>query len=174
MWGLHYLNSSGDKSQDITRFWLDTRANLRREMEDRKRRFDDKTEVRGTLAEAVKKGIGPATFVDVKEGRLTIDTLQQRQAEKELKSVQELMPRVARECYRWLLCPVQETPTDPKPKVEAFALNTSSGSLCSDPNASVRVVLEISAAFPEGVSDSVKRAVSENANSLGLKSADWE
>ena len=30
---LHYLNTSGDKSQDATRFWFDTRANLRREME---------------------------------------------------------------------------------------------------------------------------------------------
>ena len=40
---LHYLNSSGDITQDATRFWFDTRANLRREMEDRKRRFDDKT-----------------------------------------------------------------------------------------------------------------------------------
>lgn len=34
---LHYLNSSGDKAQDATRFWFDTRANLRREMEDRKK-----------------------------------------------------------------------------------------------------------------------------------------
>ena len=31
---LHYLNSAGD------RFWFDTRANLRREMEERKRRFE--------------------------------------------------------------------------------------------------------------------------------------
>ena len=52
---LHYLNSSGDKAQDATRFWFDTRANLRREMEDRKQRFDDKTEVRGKIAEALKK-----------------------------------------------------------------------------------------------------------------------
>ena len=39
---LHYLNSSGDKAQETTRFWFDTRANLRREMEDRKSRLDDK------------------------------------------------------------------------------------------------------------------------------------
>jgi len=46
--------------------------------------------------------------------------------------------------------------------------------LTSDPNATVRVVVEISAEFPEGVQDGVKRAVSENARALGLKSADWE
>jgi hypothetical protein len=46
--------------------------------------------------------------------------------------------------------------------------------LASDPNASVKVVLEISAEFPNGAKDTMKRAVSENANSLGLKSADWE
>ena len=46
--------------------------------------------------------------------------------------------------------------------------------LISDPNASVKVVVEISAEFPDGATDTVKRAVSENSRSLGLKSADWE
>jgi hypothetical protein len=46
--------------------------------------------------------------------------------------------------------------------------------LASDPNASVKVIVEISADFPGGATDTVKRAVSENARSLGLKSADWE
>ncbi|MGJ5036711.1 ATP-binding protein [Bradyrhizobium sp. HKCCYLRH3059] len=209
---LHYLNASGDKSQDATRFWFDTRANLRREMEDRKRRFDDKTEVRGRIAEAVKKAVGSVSFFDgvhtftphadvpddsalrlvvlppeawyskeetrlafdtvlgfitkngpkpryranrliflapdhatlsrladvarvvlawasivddVKEGRLNIDLLQKNQAEKELKSAEDVLPRAVRECYKWLLCPVQHAPTDPKPEIEAFALNTT-------------------------------------------------
>ena len=213
---LHYLNSSGDKAQDATRFWFDTRANLRREMEDRKRRFDDKTEVRGKIAEALKQGAGNATFFDgvhiftphgdvpddsalrlvvfppekwysrdesrlafeaalecmrnngpkprqcwnrllflaadhstlsrlidaarvalawgsivedVKEGRLNIDLLQKKQAEKELQTAEVVLPRAARECYRWLVCPVQETPTDPKPTVEAFTVNTTGGSV---------------------------------------------
>ena len=61
---LHYLNSSGDKAQDNTRFWFDTRANLRREMEDRKRRFDDRNEVRGKIAEVLKKLAGNISFCD--------------------------------------------------------------------------------------------------------------
>lgn len=213
---LHYLNASGDKNQDTTRFWFDTRANLRREMEDRKRRFDDRTEVRGKIAEALKKTVGnsasfdgvhiftshgdvpddtalrlivlppeiwyareenrlvfeavlevigkngakpryrsnrliflapdhgalsrlnDATRValawgsiveDVKEGRLNIDLLQKNQAEKELKSAEDALPRVVRECYKWLLCPMQDTPTDPKPRIETFALNTTGGSV---------------------------------------------
>jgi len=211
---LHYLNTSGDKSQDATRFWFDTRANLRREMEDRKRRFDDKTEVRAKIADALKRVVGNATFVDgvhiftphadvpddtalrlvvlppeswysreetrqafdavlsyvrnngtkpryrsnrllfvaadhstlsrltdaarvalawgsivddVKEGRLNIDLLQKNQAEKEMRTADEVLPRAARECYKWLLCPMQETATDPRPNVEAFALNTTGG-----------------------------------------------
>lgn len=213
---LHYLNSSGDKVQDATRFWFDTRANLRREMEDRKRRFDDTTDVRGKIGEVLKKVVGSATFFDgvhiftphgdvpddsalrlvvlppeqchskefdqpaqqavtdyvrqngpkpryrgnrliflapdmgvlsrlrdaarvalawgsivddVDEGRLNIDLLQQKQAEKEKKTAEEVLPRAARECYKWLLCPVQNSPTDPKPTVEAFALGTGSGSV---------------------------------------------
>ena len=46
--------------------------------------------------------------------------------------------------------------------------------LLQDPNASIKVVVEISAEFPSGAQDSVKRAVSENAKVLGFKSADWE
>jgi uncharacterized protein len=46
--------------------------------------------------------------------------------------------------------------------------------LASDPNASLKVTVEISAEYPDGASDTIKRAVSENARSLGLKSADWE
>jgi predicted AAA+ superfamily ATPase len=216
---LYYLNPSGDKAQDTTRFWFDTRANLRREMEDRKRRFDEKTEVSSKIAAALKRGAGNATFfdgvhiftrngdvpddsalrlvvlppenwysreearlafepalefirnngakpryrgnrliflaadqgtlprlsdaartalawgsivADVKEGRLTIDTLQKKQAEKEYDAAEEALPRVARECYRWLLCPVQETPTDPKPTMEALPLNTGGGSVGSE------------------------------------------
>ncbi|KQU25484.1 hypothetical protein ASG63_20450 [Methylobacterium sp. Leaf94] len=216
---LHYLNASGDKGQDATRFWFDTRANLRREMEDRKRRFDDRTEVRSKIAEVLKKTVGNSTFFDgvhvfvphgdvpddtalrlivlppetwyareehklafeavleiiskngakpryrsnrliflapdhgimsrlndaarvtlawdsiiedVKEGRLNIDLLQKNQAEKELRSTEESLPRIVRECYKWLLCPMQDAATDPKPTVEAFALSTSGGSVSSE------------------------------------------
>jgi hypothetical protein len=46
--------------------------------------------------------------------------------------------------------------------------------LTSDPNGTVRVNIEVSAEFPDGAQDTVKRAASENARSLGLKTADWE
>src|SRR3989442_2161719 len=55
---LHYLNTSGDKAQETTRFWFDIRSNLRREMQDRKRRFDDMTEVRGKIADALNRTVG--------------------------------------------------------------------------------------------------------------------
>ncbi len=216
---LHYLNSSGDKTQDSTRYWFDTRANLRREMEDRKQRFHDGSEVRGKIADAVKRMIGSAPFFDgvhiftshhdvpddsalrlvvltpdqwfsrdesrtavaavvdylknngskpryranrliflaadqaivnrladtartalawqsivddVKDGKLNIDLLQKSQAEKELKSADEVVPRAARECYKWLLCPVQHDPNDPKPTVEPFQLNTAGTSAANE------------------------------------------
>jgi uncharacterized protein len=212
---LHYLNSSGDKTADTTRFWFDTRANLRREMEDRKQRFDLKTEVRKKIEDVVKKlfasvppfdgihvftphsdvpddtalrlvvlppeqsmtkederqatdavldylrshGSQPrhranrliflaadntvlnrlrdATRValawesivdDVDEGRLNIDQNQRKQAEKESLAANAVLPRAARECFKWLLCPVQDDPTETKPTVESFPLNTTSGS----------------------------------------------
>ena len=60
---LHYMNASGDKAQDTTRFWFDTRANLRREMNDRRSRFEE-PQVRAKIAEAVKSGFGPASMFD--------------------------------------------------------------------------------------------------------------
>jgi predicted AAA+ superfamily ATPase len=211
---LHYLNSSGDKAADATRYWFDTRANLRREMEDRKQRFDLKTDVRKKIEEVVKKlfdrvppfdGVHVFTphadvpddsalrlvvlppeqaymkdaphaatdavlehlrshggqprhranrliflaadhavlsrlrdaarvalawtsiVEDVDEGRLNIDQNQLTQARKEARAAGEVLPRAARECYKWLLCPVQDDPTATKPTVEAFPLNTTSG-----------------------------------------------
>jgi hypothetical protein len=60
--------------------------------------------------------------------RLVLDNLQAEQAKQELKGAVELLPRVARECYKWLLCPSQENPTD-KPSVEVAPLNTSGAAL---------------------------------------------
>jgi predicted AAA+ superfamily ATPase len=216
---LHYLNSSGDKALDATRFWFDTRANLRREMEDRKKRFDDKNEVRRKLADVLKKmSAGAAIFggvhiftphtdvpddsalrlvvlapeqffsreeprlasdavleyirsngpkpryrvnrlifvapdhgsltrlrdcirvalawgsivEDVKDGRLNIDQLQKKQAEKELQTAEDVVPRSVRECYKWLLCPSQHSPAETKATVEAFPLNTSGSAFGSE------------------------------------------
>jgi predicted AAA+ superfamily ATPase len=212
---LHYMSSSGDKTQDATRYWFDTRANLRREMEERKKRFEDKNEVRGRMAEVVKKLAAGATFFDgthiftphsdvpddsalrlvvlppeefysreeprlanegvldcvrnngtkpryrgnrllflapdhgalarlrdcirvtlawasivedVEAMRLVLDNLQAQQAKKELKGAEEVLPRVARECFKWLLCPSQENPTG-KASIEAVSLNTSGAAL---------------------------------------------
>ena len=209
---LHYLNSSGDKTLDSTLYWFDTRANLRREMEDRKARFNEKNEVQGKLAEALRKLAGSNTIFDgthtftphadvpddgllrlvflspekfyskqetrlafedvldfirnngpkpryrgnrlvfiaadhasmsrlrdcartvlawnsivedVRDGRLNIDRLQENQAKKELQTAEAVLPRAARECYKWLLCPVMAAPTDRQPTVEVFQLNTS-------------------------------------------------
>ena len=211
---LHYLNSSGDKTSDSTRFWFDTRANLRREMEDRKRRFDDNTDVRKRIEEVAKKlfsnvsmfeGVHVFTahadvpddsalrlvvlpmeasyakdntrlaedyvqtflrshggqprhranrlvFVaadqtvlgrlrdvtrtalawgsivdDVEANRLNIDKAQHTQAKKESAAAAEVVPRAARECFKWLLCPAQDDPTATKATVEVFPFNTSSG-----------------------------------------------
>ena len=46
--------------------------------------------------------------------------------------------------------------------------------LTSDAQANVNVCVEITAEFPNGVSDQIKRAVSENASSLGFKNKTWE
>ncbi len=46
--------------------------------------------------------------------------------------------------------------------------------LAADPNAEVKVSVEIQAHFPNGALDQTKRAVSENAKTLGFNNAEWE
>lgn len=53
---LHYLNHANN------RFWLDTRPNLRREMEERKRRFQDKEDVFPTVRERMQRGFASGAF----------------------------------------------------------------------------------------------------------------
>ena len=66
---------------------------------------------------------------DIKGGRLNIDLLQKKQAEKELDTASDVLPRVVRDCYKWLLAPVQQSPTDAQMTIEAFPLNTSGSTL---------------------------------------------
>ena len=53
---LHYLNYSDN------RFWFDTRPNLRREMEERKRRFQDKEDVFSTIRDRVQRSFASSVF----------------------------------------------------------------------------------------------------------------
>ena len=46
--------------------------------------------------------------------------------------------------------------------------------LAKEPTATVRVSIEITAEFADGASDTIKRAVSANADTLGFKSSVWE
>ena len=211
---LHYLNSNGGRDAENVRYWFDTHANLRREMEDRKRRFDD-TEVRkrieavthklfansscfdgvhvftphadvpddsvlrlvvlspdhwyakearrqaddavhdylknhgtqprhranrllfvapdqttvGRLQDATRAALAWESIVaDVDSGRLNVDQARKRQAQTETKSAVDALPRVARESFKWLLCPVQDDPTASTPTIEVQSLGTNSGS----------------------------------------------
>jgi hypothetical protein len=46
--------------------------------------------------------------------------------------------------------------------------------LVSDPQAELKITVEITADFPNGAADQIKRAVAENAKSLGFKTSTWE
>jgi len=46
--------------------------------------------------------------------------------------------------------------------------------LAADPNAEVKVRIEIEASFANGAQDQTKRSVSENAKTLKFSTAEWE
>jgi hypothetical protein len=257
-----YLNTTGDKAQETTRFWFDTRANLRREMEDRKRRFNDAHDVRPKLAEALRKLTAGATFFegvhiftphadipdeaglrlvclppenffargetrlafdevltftrnngtkpryrgnrliflapdhaalarvndcvrtalawksivdDVEASRLNIDLVQKKQAEKELKTAEEVVPKAARECYRWLLCPSQASSTATQASVEFFPLNTSGAALGTEiERVSLDQELVISTWSPIHLRDRLKELYWKENKSAVTAMAFWE
>jgi uncharacterized protein len=85
------------------------------------------------LRDCVRVVLAWASIVeDAAERRLVLDTLQEDKAKKELQSAEDVLPRVTRECYKWLLCPSQGSATEAKPSVEAFPLNTSGSGLGSE------------------------------------------
>jgi predicted AAA+ superfamily ATPase len=85
------------------------------------------------LRDCVRVALAWASIVDdAADRRLVLDTLQEDKAKKELQSAEDVLPRVTRECYKWLLCPSQNSATETKPSVEAFALNTSGAGLGSE------------------------------------------
>lgn len=182
---LQYINSANN------RYWFDTRPNLRREMEDRKRRFNDHDDVLPLIREKLRfaPGLFKGTHVftqsadvpddwalrlvvlppaasfsvsasggaiacateilqnrgeqprlrqnrliflaaesdsvgrlkdqvrsllawqsivaDVRESRLNLDQLQSKQAQKSLDGATDALNHMVRECYKWLLAPVQ-------------------------------------------------------------------
>jgi predicted AAA+ superfamily ATPase len=53
---LHYLNQAND------RYWFDTRPNLRREMEERKKRFQDREDILPVIRERLQKSLTPGLF----------------------------------------------------------------------------------------------------------------
>ncbi|MBU0551512.1 DUF499 domain-containing protein [Myxococcota bacterium] len=61
---LHYLNVSGDSSLDHARFWFDTRANLRREMEERKARFKFDSDVLPVVRDAISRFVRGSNLFD--------------------------------------------------------------------------------------------------------------
>jgi predicted AAA+ superfamily ATPase len=219
---LHYLNSNSDGagSGANTFYWFDTRANLRREMEDRRGRFRELPDVRAHLETAMKRILGrPFDYVhifaphadvpddgelrfvvlppseryekpiqegrgkrpeadldkasqaaltalrwngtrprthgnrllflaadhvtyerlsgavkthlawasiveDIAAGRLNVDRHQENSAKKQSETAAGVVDQTARECFKWLLCPLQEDPAEP-PRMEAFPLKTT-------------------------------------------------
>ena len=85
------------------------------------------------LEDVTRVALAWASIVeDVSDGRLNIDQVQSRQAKKESDAAAAVIPRAARECFKWLLCPVQDDPGASSPTVEAFPLNTTSGTVSSE------------------------------------------
>jgi len=57
---------------------------------------------------AFRTALAWASIVDdVKNGRLNIDQIQRGQAEKEIQIADKVLPKTARDGYKWRLCPVQ-------------------------------------------------------------------
>ena len=69
---------------------------------------------------------------DAKAKRLVLDNLQMQQSIKELQSAENELLRVARECYKWLLCPTQDNPKITKLAVKVFPLNTNGATIESE------------------------------------------
>jgi hypothetical protein len=150
-------------------------------MEERKQCFDDKTDVRAKLGEVAKTlvtagGLFDGVHVFTGHGdvpvalpiRGTVDLGTASGGSSAARVVATQAPKA--KSYHGT---ADVTASMAKMRLTQLAEEIINV-LVSDPNAVVKVTVEIQAEFPNGVSDQVKRAVSENSKSLGLKANDWE
>ncbi|MEY5026161.1 MAG: hypothetical protein RLZZ244_1689, partial [Verrucomicrobiota bacterium] len=85
------------------------------------------------LRDAVRASLAWRSILDdVGNGKLNIDRVQEEQAKKEAKAVDDAMPRTARECYKWLLCPGSNDPGLREATIEAFQVNTAGDELVTE------------------------------------------
>ncbi len=85
------------------------------------------------LRDCVRTALAWQSIVDdIESNRLNIDRLQQKQAEKELESADAVVPKAARECFKWLLCPAMKAPTDREVLIEAYPIATSGSSFSAE------------------------------------------
>ena len=209
---LHHLNLSGEKEHESTTFWFDTRATLRREMEDRRNQLEGKPEVQLRMQDTLEKLVHGGRVFDgvhvfrphadvpddgalrlvvldpttpyskdeprlafdavtdylkhngsqprhranrllflaaelgsldrlrinlrtamawqqildaIADDRLVIDKPQERQATRERDAAEASLSRVARECFKWLLVPRIDSPSEKRVEIETHALSTS-------------------------------------------------
>jgi hypothetical protein len=135
-----YMKEMRQPAEDAAREYLRSHGNQPRHRANRLLFVAPDSGVINRLADAVRTALAWDSIVDdVDAGKLNIDQVQKKQAQKELEGAEAALPRVARECFRWLLCPVQDDPTAPKPNIEVFSISTSGGSagaelekVCSD------------------------------------------
>lgn len=85
------------------------------------------------LRDGVRAALAWGSIVDdVKNKRLNIDGLQDDQAKLELGRAEGGVPKLVRECFKWLLCPVMSSATDRQASVEVYALPTGDASYASE------------------------------------------
>mgnify|MGYP001409263523 CR=1 FL=1 len=112
---------------------------------------------------------------DVAAMRLVLDNLQTQQAKKELATAEGVLPGVARECYKWLLCPEQDKPTAAKPTVEVFPLNTGGAALGPEiERVCIDNVLVITTWSPIHLRDELKKLYWKAEKSASGGMAFWE
>lgn len=100
---------------------------------------------------------------EIKTGRLNIDRLQEDPAKK------DVAPSKAKAFFG----AIDVNASSAKMKLVEVAEEIIAV-LAADPNATVKVTLEVSAEFPNSASEQTKRAVAENATALGFKNRRWE
>jgi len=69
---------------------------------------------------------------DIDSGKLNLDQIQKKQAQKEALSSNEVLPRVVRECFKWLITPVIHDAKFTVPSMEVYPLNTASGTTATE------------------------------------------
>lgn len=128
-----YTKSEGSSAISAAEKILNTRGDQPRQKRNRLIFIAPDTDVVGRLNDAGRTYLAWREIVnDISEGKLNLDLFQANLAKKSAEGAERTLQQMVRECYKWVLCPMQLKATSKEVDWESVSVSTNATSLVKE------------------------------------------